>query len=89
MNDSTPSTDGSQDRIETVRRIFAKIAEVPVEKVAMDKTFEEMELDSLLALEVVARIEKTYHVRISEEMIGRVRTLNDIVALLADLDSTK
>jgi len=65
-----------------VRQIIADIVEVPVEQVGDDMSLsEDLGVDSLMALEIVATIEKKYHVQIPEERLQQVKTLNDTVAL--------
>ncbi len=65
-----------------IRRIFADIMEIHESRVAMDVPLADLGVDSLMALEVIARIEKKYRIEIPEEAIERVRTLNDTLALV-------
>ena len=65
-----------------VRQIIADIVEVPAEQVGDDMSLsEDLGVDSLMALEIVATIEKKYRVQIPEERLQQVKTLNDTVAL--------
>jgi acyl carrier protein len=77
--------DGNEDLQKTrmeVRQIIADIVEVPAEQVGDDTSLaDELGVDSLMALEIVATIEKKYRVKIPEERLQQVKTLNDTVAL--------
>ena len=42
-------------------------------------------VDSMLALEIVARIEKRYRIRLPEESFAQMKTLNAVVGLVADI----
>jgi acyl carrier protein len=65
-----------------IRQIIADIVEIPAEQVGDDTSLaEELGVDSLMALEIVATIEKKYRVQIPEEKLQQVKTLNDTVAL--------
>ncbi len=65
-----------------IRQIIADILEIPSEQVGDDTSLaDELGVDSLMALEIVATIEKKYRVQIPEEKLQQVKTLNDTVAL--------
>ena len=65
-----------------IRQIIADIVEIPAEQVGDNTSLaDELGVDSLMALEIVATIEKKYRVQIPEEKLQRVKTLNDTVAL--------
>lgn len=73
--------DLAQTRLD-VRQIIADIVEVAPEQVGDDTPLgDELGVDSLMALEIVANIEKKYRVKIPEERLQQVKTLNDTVAL--------
>lgn len=42
-------------------------------------------VDSMLALEIVARIERRYRIRIPEENFSQMQTLNAVVQMVADI----
>lgn len=65
---------------EEIAAIIADIAELPVEEIGGDDTFvDDLGLDSLLALEVLAAIEKKFKVDIAEENLPLMQTLNATV----------
>jgi acyl carrier protein len=45
----------------------------------------QLNVDSMLALEIVARIEKRYRIRIPEEGFTQMKTLNAVVLLVTEI----
>jgi acyl carrier protein len=65
-----------------IRNLIADIIEVPPEHIHGDTSFGvDLGVDSLMALEIIAGIEKKYRIQIPEERLQKVKTLNDTVAL--------
>jgi acyl carrier protein len=52
------------------------------------KLTEDLGVDSMMAIEIAARVEKRYHIRISEEELRELRTFNDIVRVTESALST-
>lgn len=50
-----------------------------------DNFVTELGVDSMLALEIVARIEKRYRVRFPEERFAELQTLDTVVNIIAEL----
>ena len=50
-----------------------------------DNFVTDLAIDSMLALEIVARIERRYQVRIPEERFAEMQTLNLVVHLMTDI----
>ena len=50
-----------------------------------DNFVADLGVDSMLALEIVARIEKRYRVRIPEDRFAEMQTLNSVVHLITDI----
>jgi len=65
-----------------VTEIVAEVAEVGVEEVAPDAVLEDLGVDSLGGLRIVAAVEKKYGLIISEQEIGKIRTMPDILSLV-------
>lgn len=62
-----------------VKKAVAAIIEVPEAKLTDEVKFiEDLGIDSMMALEIVASIEKKYKVVIPEEEIPKMRCLQDI-----------
>jgi len=62
--------------------IVAEVADVPVEQVSPDALLADLDIDSLRGLRIVAAVEKRWGIVISEEAIGRIRSMGDIFALV-------
>jgi len=67
---------------EEVRQIVARIAELPPEKVSAEATLESLGVDSLNGLRIVVEVEKRYGVVIPESEITKIRSVQDIFALV-------
>jgi len=66
-----------------VRKMVSEIIEMAEEKLNEDAKFvEDLGVDSMMALEIVASIEKKYKVVVSEEEIPKIRTLKGIYEIL-------
>lgn len=50
-----------------------------------DHFFKDMEIDSLLALEILAMLEKQYKIEVPEERLAEITTLNNIINLVRSL----
>lgn len=69
-----------------IKKKVAEITELSEDKLKEDAKFvEDLGVDSMMALEIVASLEKKYKVVIPEDQIPKVRSLNDIYELLDKL----
>lgn len=69
----------SVDR-EDLRALVADVLELPVEKVTDDADFiNDLEIDSLVALEIAIRIEKKYGVNIDDSELKTVPSLHQLL----------
>ena len=65
---------------EEIREMVSEILEVPVEKLTMDVNFfEDLNVDSLKAIEIVAAFEKKYRVIVPEEEIPKITNIWKLV----------
>jgi acyl carrier protein len=65
---------------EEVKKLVADITEVPVEKLTHDADFfNDLGIDSLKAIEIVAAFEKKFRIIIPEEDIPKIRTLMQVI----------
>jgi len=70
-----------------LRRMVAEIIEVPEEKLTVEADFfNDLNVDSLKAIEIVAAFEKKYRVVIPEKDIPTIRNLGQIVAYTKKLN---
>ncbi len=68
---------------EEITEIVAEIAEMSPDEVAPDSTLEDLGIDSLDGLRIVAAVEKRYRIVIGEAEIAKIRTMPDIFGLVA------
>ena len=73
--------DREKVKSETVA-IIAELAEIPGEEITEDASLQKLGVDSLMALQIVARMEKKYQVEIPEEEIGKIQTLRNILDMV-------
>jgi acyl carrier protein len=67
---------------ENLRRIVATVAELSEDAVGLDAKFvEELDLDSMALLEIAAAVEREYKIRIDEQDLKKLATINDAVDL--------
>ena len=63
-------------------QLISEIAEISEEEITDDANFaQDLGIDSMMALEIVAKIEKTYKITIPEEKISTIQCLNNVYAL--------
>lgn len=61
-----------------LKRIISELIEV--DDFGDDENFvQDLGVDSMMGIEIVARIEKTYRIQIPEEHLRRIKTFNDVV----------
>jgi len=62
--------------------MVADIADLPVEKISRDSVLADLDIDSLRGLRIVAEVEKRYGIVIPDSEIGKIRSMQDIFALI-------
>lgn len=68
---------------EEIRSMIAEIAEVDEDEILGEKSFvEDLGFDSMMALEIFAKLEKQYKIRIPEEELPKLSNLNQTVDLV-------
>lgn len=74
---------GLKKLTEEIRSMIAEIAEVEEDEIVGEKSFvEDLGFDSMMALEIFAKLEKQYRIRIPEEELPRLSNLNQTVDLV-------
>ena len=67
---------------EEIRSIIAEITEIEPEKIVPEASFvEELGMDSMMALEILAAIEKKYKIRIPEDKLMQLKNLKETIEL--------
>jgi acyl carrier protein len=70
-----------EDLREALRGIVAEVAEI--DEVPDDVAFKELGIDSMMAIEIIAEIERRYRIKVPEQELEQVRDLDSVVALIA------
>ena len=66
-----------------VRRLVAEITERSPEEVSDTALFmEDLGIDSLMAIEMLVAVDKKYRIQIPEEEFGKIKNVNDAVAIV-------
>ncbi len=66
-----------------VRRIIADIVELPEDRIKPDARFvEDLGMDSMMALEILASIEKRFKIQVPEEYLTKMTNLRDTIELI-------
>jgi acyl carrier protein len=65
---------------EELRALIAEIAEK--DEIPDDVSFKDLGIDSMMGVEIVAAIERKYHVKIDDEELQEVTTLNNSMSLV-------
>ncbi len=67
-----------------IKSIVAEITEIEPEKIALEASFiEDLGMDSMMALEILASIEKKYKLKIPEENLMKITNLKQTVELVS------
>lgn len=69
-----------------IKSLVSEIAEVEPEKIAPESKFvEDLGMDSMMALEILASLEKKYKIKIPEENLMKLTNLKQTLELVKDL----
>ncbi|MBF0531712.1 MAG: acyl carrier protein [Candidatus Omnitrophica bacterium] len=69
---------------ETLREMVAEILEMKPEQISDTAEFvKDLGMDSMMALEILASIEKKYRITIPEEVLPKFTSLNDTVKIVS------
>ena len=73
---------------EEIRSMVSEILEVPVEKLTPEVDFfQDLNVDSLKAIEIVAAFERKYRIVVPEEEIPKIRNLAQLVEYTKNITS--
>ncbi len=78
---SAPKKDGGVADLETsVRKIVAEVLEVEPDTIQPDaQLVEDLGMDSMKALEILAAIEKRFRIKVPEDNLPKLTTLNRVI----------
>ena len=66
-----------------LKKLVSEILEIELAKITSEANFvEDLGMDSMMALEILASIEKKYKLRIPEENLTKITNLNKVVELV-------
>jgi acyl carrier protein len=71
-----------EDLKEKLREIIIEVAEI--DEVPDDTPFKDLGIDSMMAIEIIAEVEREYKLRIPEEELEKITDLNSVVALVEE-----
>ena len=66
---------------EALRGIVAEVAEL--DEVPDSEPFKDLGIDSMMAIEIVAEVERRYKLKIPEQELEQIRDLDSVVSLVA------
>ena len=86
MAQSTSHNNVEQD----IRKLLAEILETDPESIDGNASFvKDLGMDSMMALEILAGIEKKYRIAIPEDMLPKFTDLNTTIKIVKDLLGSK
>jgi acyl carrier protein len=68
-----------EDAVRRVIEVIARTQKLPVESVTMDKTFEELKIDSLDGINILFALEGEFKIDIPDEPARQMRSVRDSV----------
>ncbi len=75
---------------EDIRNLVAEILETEPSEIASDAHFvKDLGMDSMMALEILAGIEKKYRIVIPEDALPKFTSLNETAAIIKDVIAKK
>jgi acyl carrier protein len=74
---------------ERVLKTIAETQRVPVETVTEDKTFEELNIDSMDGVNILFALENEFEIAIPDEAARSIRTVSEMVQGVRDLVEKK
>ena len=81
---------GREEIYKDVIRILSADLEVPAEKIVSDMDLNtELPFDSLQLYEFVIDLEEKYNIKLPDEMLDQMKTVDDIVSLIMRLTEGK
>lgn len=71
--------DSSQDLAARVAAVIARTQKIPPESVTIDKSFEELKIDSLDGINILFALEEEFGLDIPDEPALKIRTVREMV----------
>lgn len=78
------------DIFEKIKEILMETFEIPAERITMEATFHpDLDLDSIDAVDLIVQLQQYTSQRINPEEFKQVRTIGDVVEVIARLVDAK
>jgi acyl carrier protein len=72
-------SEASDELIARVTAVIAKTQKLPPESVTIDKTFEELKIDSLDGINILFALEEEFDIDIPDEPANQIRSVREMV----------
>ena len=69
----------SDELIERVRQVIATSKRIPVERVTIDSTFEELGIDSMDSINILFDLESEFDIEIKDEDAKKIQTIREMI----------
>ena len=79
----------SEELIARVASVIAKTQKIPPETVTIDKTFEELKIDSLDGINILFALEGEFDINIPDDAARQIRTVREMVEGIEKLLAAK
>jgi acyl carrier protein len=68
----------SEDVLRRVIQVIAETQRIPIEKIAPDSTFEELQIDSLDGINILFAVENEFNINVPDDAAKSLRTVRDM-----------
>jgi acyl carrier protein len=75
----------TEELIARITRVIADTQRIPAESVTLDKTFEELKIDSLDGINIVFALENEFDINIPDEAAREIRSVRQMAEGIATL----
>jgi acyl carrier protein len=79
LHDASREARMNSETRERVMTIIAQMQYIPVESVTIDKTFEELNIDSLGAVNILYVVETEFEIAVPDDQVDSLRSIRDLV----------
>jgi acyl carrier protein len=77
----------NHDLLEKIRAIVIEVAEI--DEVPDSVPFKDLGIDSMMAIEIIAEVERIYLIKVPEERLEKISDLNSVVDLIDEFIRAK
>jgi acyl carrier protein len=74
---------------ERVLRVISKTQRIPIEKVTLDSSFEELGIDSMDSINILFDVESEFEIEISDEQAKQIHNVREMVDGITQLLDAK